>query len=584
MRLIKHCSICNKPLDLKSAIRFEDGSKLKSYKCGHTFHEPKDDIIELIDLDFTSADGSGKEAREYQKLGIQFIINSGFSAILADQMRLGKTPQANLALKNRLAERTPCLYLVRSANLWQHVAEIKTWISAEDNAVWPIINGTKGFIPKGFKVYVISMDTFSRAGMVDKLLKFGFRLVIADEAHSFKNQDSNRSQALVQFLHDVAEEELITDLKLNCIYCKHEWSETVRSQIKYVNGVLQNARFMHTTQCPNCKAGIGTSAAKINSTKKERKCGVILLTGTPIKNRADEYFVPLNLVAPEYFPSYERFKREWLEQDGQGKWSHIKGYKREQFKDLIAPYVLRREKEDVYKDLPQLNRIFTVIDHKNDELSKMYNEILDRLELKLASRVHPTWLETQTELMALRRICGLMKVMWVGEYLKEAVEDTEDARFAVGLHHIDVKDLLLAKLGTGQAMSLSGSDNADNKYRIMKNFEHSNERILLLNMLAGGVGMDFHYVDNVLVMERQWNAADEEQFEFRFYNPDKSIKDRSTNVEYIIIKDTIEEFFYSMVERKRQVFGETIGTNWKLTEDHKSYADLIGQTVGSRLK
>ena len=79
------------------------------------------------------------------------------------------------------------------------------------------------------------------------------------------------------------------------------------------------------------------------------------------------------------------------------------------------------------------------------------------------------------------------------------------------------------------------------------------------------------------------NAADEEQFEFRFYNPDKSIKTASTNVEYVIAKGTIDEWFYDMVEEKRKIFGETIGTNWSVTNDNGSFKELMERTVASRL-
>ena len=132
-------------------------------------------------------------------------------------------------------------------------------------------------------------------------------------------------------------------------------------------------------------------------------------------------------------------------------------------------------------------------------------------------------------------------------------------------------------------IQLPGEDNAWAKDHIMTGFESSKQRILIINMLAGGIGMDFHYCNNVLILERQWSSADEEQFEFRFYNPDRSIKNESTNVEYIIAKGTIDEWWYDMVEVKRRIFGETIGTHWSITQDNGSFKDLMEKTLGSRL-
>jgi hypothetical protein len=95
--------------------------------------------------------------------------------------------------------------------------------------------------------------------------------------------------------------------------------------------------------------------------------------------------------------------------------------------------------------------------------------------------------------------------------------------------------------------------------------------------------MDFHYVNNVLILERQWSSADEEQFEFRFYNPDKSIKTAATNVEYVLMKDTIDEFFHDLVSEKHKIFGETIGNNWSLQEDLTGFKALLERTIGGRL-
>ena len=243
------------------------------------------------------------------------------------------------------------------------------------------------------------------------------------------------------------------------------------------------------------------------------------------------------------------------------------------------------KKEDVYKDLPALNRIFTVIEAPpQQELKDAYNRILDSMDAKLAERVNPNFWEMKDDLMALRRITGLMKIMWAVDYLEACLEDSDRQRYAVGLHHKDVLNLLLHKLGRDNCLTLSGKDNSYQKDWIMRMFETSPQRILILNELAGGVGMDFHYCDNILILERQWNSADEEQFEFRFYNPDKSIKDRPTNVEYLLVKGTTDQWFHDNVETTRQIAGETIGTNWDFEKmEGSSFRDLLEQTVSGRL-
>jgi len=619
-KLTYHCPLCQKELILVEEIQLGT-EKLNRYKCGHLFAKGLHKI-ETESLDFNAVDGSGKTCRDYQKTGVQFIVESDYNCIIGDQMRLGKTPQALTALKNGYKERTPCLILVRSANLWQWIREYKVWVDTLPNGIFPIL-GTAAWIPPGFSSYIISMDTFSRPKMIEQLKRIPFKLIIADEAHSFKNTDSIRSQALTDFVTflNTGEEFLVVDF--TCTRCATEWVETGKRKYdkRFGNTVISKE-----ANCPKCgnycyvqqheskKKRAPEATEKLNAlialsqdqstTEHERAlalthvkrikaeskipldkpCGLILLTGTAIKNRAEEYFVPLNLVNPEKFSSLEQFRRTWLEQDTRGRWVRVKNYMMDSFKETIKPYVLRREKEDVYKDLPPLNRTFTVIEPDKGIYAKIYNDMLDKMDAKLVEKANPTYWDFADDLMELRRICGLMKLSWLADYLEVSLLDSENQRFAVGIHHKAVRDVLYNKLGGHEnCLKLSGEDSAWQKDQIMRGFESSKQRVLIINMLAGGVGMDFHYCNNVLILERQWSSADEEQFEFRFYNPDLSIKSESTNIEYIIAKGTQDEWWHDMVETKRQIFGETIATHWNIQTDSVSFKELIERTVGSKL-
>ena len=188
-------------------------------------------------------------------------------------------------------------------------------------------------------------------------------------------------------------------------------------------------------------------------------------------------------------------------------------------------------------------------------------------------------------MMELRRICGMMKLMWTADYLEMSLLDSENQRFAVGIHHKSVRDVLYFKLGSGMnCLKLSGEDSAWQKDQVMRAFENSQQRVLIINMLAGGIGMDFHYCNNVLILERQWNFADENQFEFSLlYNPDKFIKQDPTNIEYVIAKGTLDEWWYDMVAEKERIFGETISNHWSIEQDAGSFKQLVERTVGGRL-
>ena len=599
-KLTYNCPLCDKPLRLKEELRFTD-SKLFSYECGHVFasevHKP-----DASKLDFTSKDGSGKQARHYQETGIEFIIESDFNAIIADQMRLGKTPTALLALANAYKDRTPALIIVKGANLWQWVREYKTWTSILPDGIFPIISGSKSWIPPGFKSYIISMDTFSRPAVIEKLKKIPFKLIIVDEAHSFKNSESNRAQALVDFVSFLNTGEINKTLHFTCIRCDNEWVEQAKQKFDKRIGHVALSK---STKCPKCgqycyqqqqhnenedgkfycinePCTCGKCPKK--PVEPQKPCGLILLTGTPILNRADEYFVPLNLVAPEKFSSLEQFRHTWLDQDSKGRWSRVKRHYHDSFKETIKPYLLRREKEDVFKELPAINRIYTLIEPDKELYAKQYNVILDRMEGVLAEKANPTYWDMKDELMELRRICGMMKIMWTADYLETCALESSD-KYAIGVHHKSVRDVLNIKLGGEKnCFKLSGENNAENKDWIMRNWKSSPQQFLIINMLAGGVGMDFHECDNVVILERQWNAEMERQFEFRFYNPDLAIKNTSLTVEYILLKDTFEQTWYKMLEEKKRNVDPLVYNNFDISKsDFISFNDLAESAVAGRL-
>jgi len=581
MRLVQTCPLCDKPLVLATSHAVGD-TDIREYKCGHLFTHQAIQVDESA-LDLSSVDGS-KTARNYQRDGVEFILKSDFNCIIGDQMRLGKTPQSLLALKNAYAERTPCLILVRSANLWQWVREYKTWTDSLPAGIFPI-QGTKSFIPPGFSAYIVSMDTFSRTGMSEKLMAFGFKLVIVDEAHSFKNTDSKRSQALIAFLREINRADLVHEVPFHCMLCKHQWMETIVVKINTMDAQRATTK---RSQCEKCSAVVTQSAAV--HVKVTRNCGVIMLTGTPLKNRADELFVPLNIVNPTEFPSLERFRRNWLMQSAQGKWSKVNPYALDRFKSAIAPNYLRREKEDVYKNLPAIERIFTVIEIQEESLKKAYNAVLDRMEREMHERSNYKFFDSIGDLMILRQICGMGKVKWTADYAEACLTDSERAKLAIGVHHHNVRDTLMYELSNLGAVKLDGEDSAEQKdYIAHKYFEKAPERILVLGMMAAKEGLELVYIPNALVLEREWSSADEEQFEYRFYNPDleylakRGLENKRTTIEYIIAKGTIDEWFYDLVEEKRRIFGETLGSNWSLQDDAGSFKELIERTVSHRL-
>lgn len=535
MKLSINCPICNKRLELVEEIKLgtaDSFEPLKRYKCGHMFIEDK---ITKRKVQYVESIGTGKTARSYQKVGVEHFFDSGMNSLIADQMGIGKTAQGLLAIRNAVEDLTPCLTIVKSSLTYQWLNESRIWF---DNNIMSnyIIRNPRDFIPPGFKNYIISMDCFSRmVKFVDKddkgnylreevaiissnLKLLSIKFLLVDECHSFKNPSSMRSRALV--------------------------------------GYIKAAGIKHK----------------------------LFLSGTPITNRADEYFVTLNLLAPEKFPSLAHFQSKWLIRDGKGKYSQIAPWLVDEFRKEIAPFVIRRENKDVEIDLPDFQRDFQLVEVTNDKMKEIYNKELERLQQISDNSSNPSFMDISESLMTLRRITGMMKVEWAIEEIEEFLESCEGEKIAIGVHHHMVRDALygMLKQKGHRVLQLSGDDDVTQKEKIKKDFGHPDNRILIISMLAGGVGVDgLQICNNVVVMERQWNSAGEEQFEARFWRQGQLLK---VMAKYPLVKGTVDEFFAGMVESKRYIFGKTVGNEWNLMQEPQMWKDLIQQTLQGRLK
>lgn len=613
MKLKSNCQACGRELKLLSELSCGKGF-MRSYACGHTFFEP--DIPESLaggsefgftQEDFTSITGT-KKAFVYQQEGIEFIFKTNFNCLIADPMGLGKTIQALLAAKlAKKVDGTPrfkaILVLVKSATTYQWFEESREWFSSE---LWSCfrINGTKAFIPPGFQVYVLSMDTLSRFmkaknGGLNALQNLGIDLVIVDECHSFKNPDSARSQALVAFLQGISNTEIQREITLTCNVCKPKatpqalqplcgpetfngtWTETAAIKLNLRQSV-KTISYRHESKCPKCSARIVVYQDRLTLEDVDRNKGLIMLSGTPIKNRAEEYFVPLNLLRPDIFTNLANFQRRWLDKDEQtGKYNRIKPYMLEEFRKVTANFIIRREKNEVLS-LPPFRRTFESIFIEDDAIKATYNQALHDLDKLTQNADKLNFFDVQESLMTLRRITGIAKIPFAVEYIDTFLDTTENEKIAIGIHHEAVRDGIYHALKTRgiQVLKLSGEDSAEQKNRIVKEFTNNpNCRVLIVNMIAGGVGLNLQCCNNVLVLERQWNAADEEQFECRFNRQGQTLP---VLAEYMLAAGTIDTYFAALVEKKRQICGETLD-GWDFTQDPNALRDLIEKTLSSKL-
>jgi len=544
-RLDKVCPICGKKAIEQARVKFGE-TYWTRLECGHLV---KSEAIKGTGFDFSTWEsGTGKRPFPYQLEGIKFLESAGGRALIADEPGLGKTIQAIGFCLAHSEDVCPILWVCKTTLKLQASKEFVDWAGPAWMA--QIITNPRNFIMPGLKVYIISMDLL-RNMPTDKLDSIGFKTVIADEIQHFKNPDSTRTAELRKLV-----------------------------------------------------------------TKAEY---FIPLSGTPWKNRGQEYFPVLNMLDPIRFPSYEAFKNRWVDiyldtktmKYRQGGIKNIPA-----FREYTKNMVIRRMRDEVLPDLPKINRQIRYID-----MEALYAKAYEDAETKVANYIKEAYIggeetnmrQLASEIMKLKHITGLAKVGVAIEDTIEFLENTEDAeKITLFHHHIDVGDHLqhgdhaktfegldawLINNGYNKALRLFGGRSPDERNDIIQRFKDDvKNRVLIASTLASGEGLNIQFCQNAVMIERQWNPANEEQAELRFSRPltkrelpeylqnhlfdgDKQ-KQVSIRVPYLIADGTVDSMLTEIVERKRLNFRKSMNKGeenikWEENEIMNELAEMI---------
>lgn len=346
----------------------------------------------------------------------------------------------------------------------------------------------------------------------------------------------------------------------------------------------------------------------------------IPLSGTPWKNRGQEYFPVLNMLDPIRFPSYENFKNRWVdyyldERTGKFKQGGIRDIPK--FREYTKDLVIRRMRDDVLPDLPKIQREIRWI-----EMEELAKKAYDKAEEHVADVLKGMMIDDtlnygkiQGELMKLKHLAGLAKCEVAIEDAIQFLEQTDDsAKLTIFHHHIDVGDNIqdgnaaktydglnkwLVDNGYSKCLRLYGGRSPEERDEVIDKFKRDkNCRVLIASTLASGEGLNIQFCQGVMQVERQWNPQNEEQAELRFSRPltwgdyprylqeflfnieTKQPKKTNIRVPYLIADGTLDSMLTEIVERKRTNFRKSMNVKdenleWSENEIIAELAELI---------
>lgn len=296
----------------------------------------------------------------------------------------------------------------------------------------------------------------------------------------------------------------------------------------------------------------------------------LVLTGTPVENSLEELWSIFDFLMPGLLSTYERFVERFIRSSG-----HFGRDSLETLKKKVSPFILRRMKQDVLKDLPPVSEIIyhCELTSLQKDLYQSYarsarEELTKLVEKEGFQKVQIHVLATLTRL---KQICCHPAI-----FAKDQIEPGDSAKYDMFLELIQSliegghKSVIfsqytrmlsiirgeLEKLGVPFCY-LDGS--TKNRLSIVKEF-NSNEKIpiFLVSLKAGGSGLNLVGADTVIHYDMWWNPAVESQATDRVHRLGQT---KPVSSYRIITLGTIEEKILRLHERKKGLVKQVISND-----------------------
>ena len=472
----------------------------------------------------------GGTLKEYQLKGLQWMIslyNNNLNGILADEMGLGKTIQT-ISLITYLIEKKqqhgPFLVIVPLSTLTNWNNEFEKWAPGVSRIVYKgppnqRKNHQQQIRYGNFQVLLTTYEFIIKDRPV--LSKVRWLHMIVDEGHRLKNAGSKLSSTVTQYYH---------------------------------------TRYR------------------------------LILTGTPLQNNLPELWALLNFVLPNIFKSVKSFD-EWFNTPfantgGQDKMDLTEEEQLLVIKRLhkvLRPFLLRRLKKDVEKDLPDKQE--RVIKCNFSALqAKLYKQLVthNRIMVSDGAGKKTGMRGLSNMLMQLRKLCN-------HPYVFEEVEDqmnphriTDDSIWRTA-GKFELLDRVLPKFrATGHRvlmffqmtqimnimedflrlrglsyLRLDGSTKADDRSELLKQFNAPDSPYFcfLLSTRAGGLGLNLQTADTVIIFDSDWNPHQDLQAQDRAHRIGQK---NEVRILRLISSNSVEEKILERAQFKLDMDGKVI--------------------------
>ena len=291
------------------------------------------------------------------------------------------------------------------------------------------------------------------------------------------------------------------------------------------------------------------------------------LTGTPIENRLSELWSIFDYLMPGLLYNYSRFREELEIPIVVNQEEEVT----EHLRKMIRPFVLRRLKKDVLKDLPAKieEAVFAGME---GEQEKLYAAHVQRIRMMLDGQTEAEFSSNKIQILAeltmLRQLCcdpSLIYENYTGESAKllmciDLIKNAIDGGHRILLFSqftsmlVNIQEQLLKE--EIPYLCLTGSTGKERRAELVETFQRGEVPVFCISLKAGGTGLNLTAADIVIHYDPWWNVAVQNQATDRAY---RIGQENPVTVYKLIAKGTIEENILKLQEKKSELAKQLLG-------------------------
>ena len=339
---------------------------------------------------------------------------------------------------------------------------------------------------------------------------------------------------------------------------------TLRSDITLFLKILFDYVVLDESQAIKNPSSKVTKAATL-LTAKNRLC----MSGTPLQNNTFDIFAQMNFLNPGLLGSMEFFRNEFatpIDKFGEPE-------QKEHLRKLLYPFILRRTKEQVAKDLPEKTETILFCEMESEQRT-IYDAYRNSYRDKILGTIDEQGIEKSQltilqGLMKLRQICDSPSILneeekypnhsiKLDELAREIAENIGHHKALIFSQFLGMLSLIKEKLKEQNIPFeyFDGSTSAIDREKAIQNFQNNDEcRVFLISLKAGGVGLNLTAADYVYIVDPWWNPAVEQQAIDRTHRIGQT---KNIFAYRMICLDTIEDKILQLQEKKKILAKELI--------------------------